>query len=205
MRAEFRTELSQFMNWIFGADNINSHNSKRINGRNITASEIPFYFKSYFESLTKQKDTKDTKNTKLKMEEYENANNIANNMRAVETAFQVYVHEMNAEFNILTTWREETIRKTHNKCSEEAMKLFHSISKFGDESSVKEYEKSLQNLLDTALKQALKQKDFKNAAIAIAAISGGILAGVTIATLSGPAALVQGLAILIARALNHHN
>jgi hypothetical protein len=137
------------------------------------------------------------------MEEYENANNIANIMGAVETAYQVYWNKMNAEFNILTTWREETIRKIHNKNSEEAMKLFHSIPKLGDESFVKEYEKMLQNLLDTALKQILNQKDFKNAAIAIAAIGGGILAGVTIATLSGPAALIEGFAILIATGLKN--
>jgi hypothetical protein len=200
MEAEFRTELNRFMNWIFGADNINPHNSKRINERNITASEIPFYFKSYFESFLKQKDTK------LKMGEYENANNIANNMGAVETAFKVYSTKMNAEFNTfqyMTTWREETIRKIHNKNSEEAMKFFHSIPKFGDESSVKEYEKNLRNLLDTALKQILNQKDFKNAAIVIGAIGGSILAGVTIATLSGPAALLEGLGILIISGLKN--
>jgi atlastin len=165
----FLTHLQMFMLWMFGTENINLKNFKRIDGQQIRSEELIAYFYHFHEKLKnlRQKEM-------LSIGALNEALIESSNENAIKVALAYYCNQMKSYFELLMVWSDDAVNENHARFSRATLEYFRNLPRRGNEDEKLRYERRLIVKMEEIRVEVIKVKDIK----ILVTTFGGLITGI---------------------------
>jgi hypothetical protein len=152
----FLTHLQLFMLWMFGTENINLNNFKRIDGQQIRSEELIAYFYHFHEKLKNLRQQE-----MLSIGALNEALIESSNENAIKVALAYYCNQMKSYFELLKVWTDDAVNENHARFSRATLEHFRKLSRRGNEEEKLRYEQRLILKMEEIRIEVIKIKDIK--------------------------------------------
>jgi atlastin len=187
----FLTHLQMFMLWMFGTENINLNNFKRINGQQIRSEELIAYFYHFHEKLKNLRQQE-----MLSIGALDEALIESSNENAIKVALAYYCNQMKSYFELLKVWSDDAVNENHARFSRATLEHFQNIPRRGNEHEKLRYEQRLIVKMEEIRVEVIKIKDIKILITTFGGLITGIGSGLYLITSLGIEACVAGDTVL---------
>ncbi len=188
----FLTYLQMFMLWMFGTENINLNNFKRIDGQQITSEELIAYFYHFHEKLKNLRQQE-----MLPIGALNEALIESSNENAVKKALAYYCNQMKSYFELLRVWSDDAVNENHARFSRATLEYFQNLSRRGDEEKKLRYEQILTTKMEEIRVEVIKIKDIKILIATFGGLFTSIGGGLYLVANLGIEACVSGATVLL--------
>jgi atlastin len=187
----FLTHLQMFMLWMFGTENINLNNFKRIDGQQIRSEELIAYFYHFHEKLKNLRQEEMLSIGALNEVLIESSNE-----NAIKKALAYYCNQMKSYFELLKVWSDDAVNENHARFSRATLEYFQNLPRRGNEDEKLRYKQRLIVKMEKIRVEVIKIKDPKILVTTFGSLITGIGGGLHLIVSLGIEACVNGAAAL---------
>jgi len=153
---------------MFGTENINQNNFKRIDGQLLRSAEIIAYFHNFHKKLKNLREEE-----MLSIAALNEALTESSNDNAIKAALAHYCNQMKSYFELLRVWSEEAVNQNHERYSQATLEYFRNLSRRGNEEEKLRSEQKLIAKMEEIRAEVIKIKDIKVLVTTFGGLVGG--------------------------------